>query len=276
MSCPGTGPCIGWELTLCCLDDGELPGPCVGGVPVPAELLAQASLAASQFVWAKTGRQFSECTAQIRPCRQVCLDRLDFSNFVGFPYYPFYLDGQWVNLSCVCGDDCSCTKMSQIQLPQPVCFVSEVLIDGAVLPSTSYRVDDFSRLVRVDGFDWPRCQDMTLEADQPGTFAVTVSWGKSVPELALMAAAEIACDLIKACMGASCNLPQRATSVARQGVTVTMAAAQTAWKDGQTGYKLLDMAIQAYNPRNLQRRSGVYSPDMPKWKITTQEPGATP
>lgn len=269
MTCPGTGPCEPWTLDLCCLTTGELPGPCMGGEPVPTPLLDSATLAASQFLWARTGRQFGSCTVTIRPCRKLCLDRLDWSQFAGFPYYPFYLDGQWVNLSCVCGDDCSCTKMSQIALPRPACSVSEVVIDGAVLPPSSYRIDDFSRLVRLDGFDWPRCQDMNASLDEVGSFGVTVTYGKVVPELVYLAAAEVACDLIKACMGQACALPQRATSVARQGVTVAMAAAQAAWKDGQTGYKLVDLAIQAYNPNGLQRKSGVYSPDMTTWRRTT-------
>lgn len=271
MPCPDNGPCAWPALDLCCLDDDVLSGPCVGGAPVDPDLLASVTLAANEIMWAKTGRQFGTCTVTIRPCkRSDCVgDRYDqiwTSNWPAYGWVPVLVDGNWINAVCGCGNDCSCGQLCEADLPSPVCSVETVMVDGIELDPSAYRVDDFKRLVRIDGDCWPRCQNLAAPDTEEGTWSVTLTYGREVPELVLRGAAEIACELLKGCMGQPCKLPQRVTNVTRQGVSISMEQAQAFWKEGRTGFYLADLAISTYNPSGLKRSSSVFSPDAPKWR----------
>lgn len=277
MPCPAVGPCDSWlplDLACCLVTGGGGQDPCIGGQPISQDLIDSASLSAAQLMWALTGRQFGICEVTIRPCRKSCNPCPDLPAFdanvgpggVG----PVLQNGQWYNLPpCSCQDSCSCTTVCSIPLPFPACAVTEVLVDGDIVPASGYRIDDFNRLVRVGAECWPSCQDLTLPDTEEGTWSVTVEYGRAVPELVLRATAEIACELIKACAGVPCRLPQRLQSITRQGVTVSFIDPQEFMANGRTGFYLADMAIQAYNPRGLQRRPAVYSPDVSKWSRTT-------
>lgn len=269
--CPGTGPCMPWDLTLPCLDDaGDLTDACIDGATVPTTVLDAAVLSASQVTWALTGRQYSTCDVTVRPCRRTCAEfpSLDFRPGWQGPW-PVLVNGAWFNLACQCGSTCSCRELCEVDLPYPVCEVSEVVVDGAALDPGAYRVDDFRKLVRTDGECWPRCQDMAAPDSEVGTWSVTLTYGREPPQIAFDAAAELACELIKARIGQTCRLPQRMTSLTRQGVTMSLLDPMSFFKDGRTGLYLMDLAIRALNPKMLARAPGVYSPDAPSWRVTT-------
>lgn len=272
MGCPGVGPCAVWELPLDCYIVSGDADPCIGGQPVPQDLIDAQSLVASQLIWALTGRQFGLCEVTIRPCRKSCNPCPDLPEFGVGPngYGPALIDGAWYNIPpCACQDGCSCTTVCSVPLPFPACSVSEVLVDGVIVDPTTYRIDSFNSLVRVGSECWPSCQNLTLPDTEEGTWSVTLEYGREVPELVLRATAEIAAELIKACVGQPCRLPQRLQSITRQGVTISFIDPQEFMRNGRTGFYLADMAIQAYNPRGLQRRPAVYSPDVNKWSRTT-------
>jgi len=124
-----------------------------------AEALAWSTLAGL------TGHFFSTCPITVRPCRKTCAPGwrswAPVPAYSGGSFQP-HIDpaGYWVN-SCMCASDpCSCGPIHEIVLPGPVGSIVEVLIDGAVLHPSAYRVDNGNRLVRQDGADWPACQDM--------------------------------------------------------------------------------------------------------------------
>lgn len=272
MACPGVGPCEVWELDLSCWMVSGAADPCIGGQPISQDLIDSAVLSASQLMWALTGRQFGVCSATIRPCRKSCNPCPDLPEFGVGPngYGPALIGGSWYNIPpCACQDSCSCTTVCSVPLPFPACSVTEVLIDGDVVPASGYRIDEFNSLVRVGSECWPTCQNLTLPDTEEGTWSVTVEYGRQVPELLLRATSEIAVELIKGCVGQPCKLPQRLQSVTRQGVTISFIDPQEFMRNGRTGFYLADMAIQAYNPRGLQRRPSVYSPDVNKWSRTT-------
>lgn len=285
MPCPGVGPCAVWDLDLsCCLTpSGTVPDPCLlEGQPVPTDLLDNAKLAASQLLWSLTGRQFSCCTVTIRPCRK-CQDSccLPFDGFWssggsgGYPWYPVMLEnGSWTNVSCNCQDSCSCVNLCEVNLPSPVCYVNQVVVDGVVVDPATYRVDEFRKLVRLGADCWPKCNDLTKPDTEVGTWSVTLTYGKPIPQLVLMAAAEMACEIIKSCAGKDCRLPKRLTSITRQGITASFLDDMSFLKDGLTGLYFVDLAARTYNPRRLQRRPIVASPDsLNQWRVTTWENG---
>lgn len=283
MPCPGVGPCSVYDLDLsCCLTpSGTVPDPCLlGGVPVDQTIIDTAKLAASQLLWAMTGRQFGCCTVTIRPCRK-CTDECclggwgwDYSGG-GFPWVPFMLeDGSWTNISCNCQDACSCTKLCEVNLPTPVCSVSQVKVDGVIVDPATYRVDNFKKLVRVGPACWPKCNNLTLPDTEVGTWSVTLTYGTPPPQLVLLGAAAMACEIIKSCTGNDCALPKRLTSITRQGMTASFLDDMAFLKDGMTGIYFVDLAARTYNPRKLARRPLVASPDsINQWRVSTWSNG---
>ena len=283
---PTFGPCqpFATEADLCCLAaSGEFPDPCLaGGQTLPPGAVENALQAASELLWAATGRRFGECTVTIRPCRQTCnpCPGLDFYNVgdfrwgMGMAYTPYLLDGLWYNMPpCGCPGQCGCSKLCEIDLPTPVVAVDEVKIDGVALDPNLYRVDDFSKLVLTPAATgiqcWPTCQDMEKTDDEEGTFSITLTYGREVPAMLMTATAELACQLLKSCVGAPCQLPQRLSSISRQGVTIGFIDPQEFWGQGRTGIYIVDLAVQFLNPNRLTRRPAVWSPDAgPKWRRT--------
>lgn len=278
MPCPGIGPCEVWDLDLsCCLTpSGSVPNPCIlEGQPVPQDVIDSAKLAASQFLWKVTGMQFGCCQVTIQPCKDCggdCpgLSGGSYDGFWGYPWYPVHTEAGWTNITCPCEDSCLCGSCA-MELPYPVCSVDEVVIGGIVLPPDAYRVDDFHRLVLTpsvtgdtpDSNCWKGCDN-----------SIKVTYGQPVPELVRIAAQEFACQLIKSCQGAPCQLPQRVQSISRQGVSVSFLDPQDFLDKGRTGIYLVDIAIKAYNPNLLMRRPTVYSPDYAnKWRVETWKPG---
>lgn len=121
---------------------------------------------------------------------------------------------------------------------------------------------------------WPECNNLTLADTEVGTWSVTVTYGRPVPELVRRAANELACEFIKHCQGAPCRLPQRLSSVNRQGVSISFLDPMEFMGQGLTGIYAVDLAIKTYNPNGNMRRPVVYSPDVAKkWTVETWRPG---
>lgn len=280
MGCISSGPCEPFitEADLCCLEPtGSFPDPCLaGGQAVPQNVIDLAIQAASEVLWAETGRRYGTCTVTIRPCRQDCnpcgFDFYNLDDFLygfGPAYVPYLSAGVWYNWSpCNCRDFCWCNKAESVELPYPVCSVSEVLIDGAVIPAADYRVDEFRYLIRTDGNTWPRCQS-SADLGQPDTFGITLTYGREAPAILKIGTAELACELIKACVGAPCKLSQKVSNIARQGVNMGFIDVGMFFENKLTGIYLVDRAILTLNPNRLTRKPTIYSPDVgPKWRRT--------
>ncbi|MBK9181476.1 MAG: hypothetical protein IPM45_18345 [Acidimicrobiales bacterium] len=80
--------------------------------------------------------------------------------------------------------------------------VVEVVVDGATLDDSLYRLDDRRWLVRLEDPDgsrpgWPASQDLTLPASEPGTWEVTFTWGVRPPAAGVLAAVALAGELAR-------------------------------------------------------------------------------
>lgn len=245
-----TGPCAAWP-TLCTSYPAD----------APAELIAEAEMIATEILWEGTKKQFGLCSMTLRPCRQECFPAWPWIPASGwydvsglswpFPA-PALVGGKWLNIACgQCTSGCSCSKVSEVQLPYPVASVTEVKVDGVVLAPSAYRVDDWRLLVRLDGQDWPRCNDLNLDDTEEGTWSVTASYGLAVPLHGQMAAGQLATQIVKRCMGASdCLLPETwVTQISRQGVTKTFLDVD-AFNAGRTGLYWVDLFLNRKNPKN--------------------------
>lgn len=251
MAALNSGPCEAWEPIDCAAWPTELDA-----------VRDIALMAATEILWNRTKRRFGLCEITLRPCRRECagMSALSWLNSWlptwggsgggwGWPY-PALLGGVWYNLGCgFCGDTCSCTILHQVQLPNPVAEVTEVKVDGVVLDDTAYRVDNWQWLVRLDGADWPLCQDLNLEDTEVGTWSVTATYGEVVPTLGLFAVNELGLQIAKACMGLPCTLNGgMVESVQRQGVNKRFIIEGS--KNAPLGLVMSDRFINLYNPSN--------------------------
>ena len=237
---------------------------------------------AAEILYALSGRQFGLCEITVRPCRKACCDPCQD----GPRWTPVLQDGQWINVSCnSCGDSCSCPNVCEIALPGPVDSITEIRVDGQVLPPSAYRIDNRRYLVALERpvldeegnptgeserFCWPTCQDMTAPATEPNTWEVTYLRGLPIPEAGRRALAELACELCLACLNdSSCRLPKRVTTITRDGVTMALLDPQTFISEGLTGLYGVDLWIRSVNPRGLPRQAAILSPDMKNMRRTT-------
>lgn len=295
---PRTGPC-NWPLLYCNDTPGQSSDPPESGIaalrtcshlnsldPAVAEIIEDAAV---EYLWNWTGKQFGTCEITLRPCRKSCGDwfttyrgfrwqgvGLPFFGGMGGPLNPALIGGMWFNLPCGggCNGDCSCGPIHEIKLPGPISHIVEVVIDGVALPSSAYRVDNYTKLVRIDGQDWPDCQDMNADPAEVGgnTFAVTYAIGTPVPGGGQLAAGKLACEMAKAaCGGNGCQLPQRIQTITRQGVTTGfLDSFANLYTEGATGLWAVDSWVGSINGPGRRRGGGkVASPDVRPIRRTT-------
>jgi len=254
------GPQTPWPVLWMC--DVSTVSPVITGWAVDT---------ATDVLWAKTGMRFGISTVKLRPCRRTCRATTfpgglwDPWPGVGWGSLPYGSGGGWgvIGAGCsACGDSCSCSTLQEIALPAPVNAIVEVRLDGIVLSGSGYRVDDNRLLVRTDGGVWPYCQNLRLDDTQPGTFSVTAAFGEDIPSGASGAVGELACELIRAKGGEDCQLPRNVTSLARQGVTITLPDLTTLLHDKHMlGLRIADLFIDTWNPNHLSSRPAVYDVD---------------
>src|SRR6478752_3133294 len=260
------GPCEPWPAlwTGCSLPTGA------------AAVTGNALEAASEVLWAMSGRRFSRCPTTLRPCRESCndgrfYDTTDWWNWGGGWPRPRFFQGVWTNVMCgQCLDDCSCSFVSKVRLPMPVASVTNVTIDGVVLPPTAYQLYDYHTLIRQDGGEWPWCNDLSKPLGQVGTWSITVEVGEPVPVLGQWAVAELATEFVKAMLcDASCQLPAPVQQLSRQGVSMTFLDPNEVFANGRLGLRFPDMFLSTFNPDGLRAPARVYSVDTPMGRIPT-------
>jgi hypothetical protein len=271
---PVYGPCQVW------CDPQDIVACCGSEFTSDTSVLEDAATAATQLLYQLSGRQFNGlCTQTVRPCAEGCgcwpyalLPGLS----VGAPQYPVGAGGWgpwgfWGTGWGWGGDSCGCTPLSRALLPgYPIVSITEVKIDGVVLNSDEYRLDERRWLTRMADPEngkaqwWPGCQRLDRPDDDPNTWSASYVYGMTVPELGRQAAAQLGCEIYKFCSGGECATPANTIQKTRQGVTVQLAPF-ISWgrKSGQwvTGMSLVDMFLSSFNPSGLRRRPSIWSPD---------------
>lgn len=248
-------PCE-WPIDFTCCPDWD---------DAPAAQREFVTRVATELVWRLSGRRFGLCPITVRPCRRSCAQP-EMSGWPPAPggFWPVLSGGVWTNMTCgTCRDDCSCTDLCEVELPGPVHQVQSVQVGaGPALPASSYLVLDHRMLVRTDGECFPDCQDFTAAPGQAGSWAVTYLQGIPVPPGGRYAAGMYACQLLAACTGGDCQLPERVQTLARQGVSMSFLDPMDFLDKGRTGVAATDTWIASVNPYGLREPSRVYSPDI--------------
>lgn len=236
-----------------CAYDEKALGEMWGAPDVAMKMRRSEALAWSTLA-ALTADQVATCPIVVRPCATGCRNSDTYltAPVGGVGLSPsINSSGVWVN-SCGCGNsECSCSAISEVILPGPVGDIVEVWLNGLELPETSYRVDNGTRLVRLDGDVWPACQDMTQDAHGVDAFSVTYYRGAAPDVVLLWVAGLLAVEWFKACTGdKSCRLPRGAQNVSRQGVSYEIQ--RSVFSEGTTGISEVDAVIARYNPYGLK------------------------
>lgn len=225
--------------------------------------------AASDLLYRMSGYQWpGSCSATVRPaCTQGDGGRVvvAMGGWDGGWWAPQGIAGT-LAVNCLGGSSCGCLGMRQILLPgEPVTAVTEVKIDGEVLDSDVYRVDDWRYLVRIDGGTWPSCQQLYLDDTETGTWSVTFTYGTAPPSSGVNAAVALAVELAKGCCPdtatGDCALPADVVRASRRGLEFQLEPADL-MTEGRTGIEAVDLFIQATNPYGLARGATVRSPDL--------------
>jgi hypothetical protein len=261
-------------------DDGAtrvLSGPCkpwIGAAdvpitPIPEDAngapidLTPYAWAASEMLYELSGRQFTgACLRTVRPCQGSC------GCWGGQVLSRGHIVQGWdgSGWGCECGSSyCrSCGSLSQVLLPgYPVWQIEEVLIDGAVVAPSSYRIDRRRWLTGTNGTQWPACQSLDLASSEVGTFEVTYFSGQDPPVLGTLAAMELSKQIYQGFTGGACELPGGVVRITRQGLTIDKLAALS-WAFGKggwrTGLSLVDAFLGSVNGAGLRRRPVVWAP----------------
>lgn len=145
---------------------------------------------------------------------------------------------------------CGCGRYEAIRLPTDyrVWGVTDVTIDGEVVPPNAYEIVGRADLVRTDCACWPTVNKLVdMDCNTCGRLLeVTFITGVEPPIELRMAAADLVCELKKSCSGTPCALPERVNRVVRRGVEMEFADIESTLSDGKTGIKSVDWALEVH------------------------------
>lgn len=150
---------------------------------------------------------------------------------------------------------CCCSHRNAIDLGggrYPVWGVWDVTIDGEILPSSAYTIRARRYLDRVDGERWPTCSDLS----DPDSFTASWAFGLNPPIGLANAAAIFTAELAKSCLDEDCEIPQRVTSLQREGVNYVILDSQKFFDEGRTGVYAVDLALIAAKQGREARPGG--------------------
>lgn len=133
---------------------------------------------------------------------------------------------------------------------------------GNIISPTKYYLSEHSTIIATSGANW-----------SPSNVEVTYTYGTPPPTAGKAAARILAIELVKLYEGDdSCALPQRVTSISRQGVSYTLLDSQDFIDELRTGIYAIDLFLKTANPDKARARARVFSPDVSKARRTTANP----
>ena len=257
------------------IDGQDVVTCCDADVSNPADLDPYAD-AAGDLLFELSARLFPGiCSDTVRPCRTRCGCPWQILSRGHIVWNPNVLDPYYGWWNCGADQQCGCFPLSRVLLAGYVTAVSEVKIDGDIVDPDTYRVDENQWLTRVRLTPddpvavWPGCQDMSLPDTEHGTFSVTYTYGRDVPQAGVLAASQLACEMWKQCNGLECRLPQGTARVIRAGVVVERTpfiswgferGGRSIPRGWNTGMPLVDAFLNGYNPTGLAREPVFWSP----------------
>jgi hypothetical protein len=127
------------------------------------------------------------------------------------------------------------------------------MYSGQIVDPDLYYVAEHTSLIAYKGTPWP-----------PGNLEVTYSYGTPPPAAGRLAAKILATEFINYWDGNDCALPDRVTSISRQGVSYTVLDNQDFLENMRTGIYAVDLFLKTANPTGALAPSRVFSADIPR------------
>lgn len=220
----------------------------------------EACKTASYLMWTMSGRKFTGETTVTE--RYVCAKRAYRMGPSSKNYYATLIAGEVYSIPITDFQEYAelvsdgLSPESRIKLrSRPVTKVHTLRTrDGRILDPSSYYLVDHSTVQASAGVPWTPCN-----------IEITYTYGSPVPTAGKMAARTLAIEFAKLWSGDDdVNLPQRVTTVARQGVTFTLLDSQDFIEQVRTGVYAIDLFLKAVNPDGAKARARVWSPDQPR------------
>lgn len=232
------------------------------------EFTDEAIRTASYLLWAMSGRKYTGVTTVTE--RYTCTLRNNRMGPSTKTNSPVLFGGDVYNIPSGDYDEYSeltadgMSPDSRIRLRgRPVTKIHAIRNrTGSVIDPANYYLVEHSTIHIKAGTPWTPCNT-----------EVTYSYGTPVPAIGKMAARTLAIEFIKLWSDdETCALPQRVTSVARQGVSYTILDQQDFIQEMRTGMYVIDLFIKTVNPDGARRKSKVFSPDQPRARRYSPKP----
>ena len=208
-----------------------------------------AAKTASYLLWGMSGRKFSGITTVTE--RYVSsFDPYLRTSGSTLSYSPVLIDGQVQNIQSggllnrfgynqdFQGDGTSSASRLRLRGRKVVKIHSVRDLNGEIIDPSKYYLAEHSTLVGVPGSGWFSSR-----------VEVTYTYGSPPPTAGRAAARVLATELVKLYEGDdTCALPQRVTSISRQGVSYTLLDSQDFIDELRTGIYAIDLFLKTANP----------------------------
>lgn len=232
------------------------------------EYTLEAAQTASNLLWAMSGRKYMGETIVTE--RYTCILRNNRMGPSTKTNSPILFGGNVYNIPSSDYDEYSeltadgMSPDSRVRLRgRPVTrIISMRNRTGTILDPSSYYLVDHSTIHIKAGTPWTPCN-----------VEITYAYGIPVPTAGKMAARKLAIEFARLWSGdENCELPQRVTSVSRQGVSYTILDNQEFIDELRTGLYEIDLFLKVVNPDNARRKAKVFSPDQPRARKYVAKP----
>lgn len=220
-----------------------------------SEYSYDAAKAASQLLWALTGRKYTGTNTVTE--RYVCFTRWHSFGLATGTTTAIIANGNMQNIPLTANSyyetaSDGVTPGARLKLRgtpvQKIHAIRDHL--GEIVNPNYYYLSDHSTIQPTIGVPWWPCN-----------IEVTYTYGAPPPAMGQMAARTLAIEFCKMWAGEDCELPQRVTSISRQGVSYTILDPQDFVQEGRTGLYMVDMFLKSVNPDKARNRARVFSPD---------------
>jgi hypothetical protein len=232
------------------------------------EYALEAAQVASQLLWSMSGRKYTGVTTVTE--RYTCVLRNNRMGPSTKTNSPVLFGGDVYNIPSGDYDEYSeltadgLSPDARVRLRgRPVTKIHAIRNKtGKIINPSSYYLVDHSTIHIVAGTPWTPCNT-----------EITYSYGTPVPVTGRMAARTLAMEFAKLWAGDDdCALPQRITSVSRQGVSYTILDQQEFIDELRTGIYVIDLFLKTVNPDNARKKAKVFTPDVPRARRYTAKP----
>lgn len=218
---------------------------------------------ASYLLWAMSGRKFSGVTTVTE--RYVSqFDPYLRTAGSAFRYWPTLVAGSVTNVPVggndriygndFLGDGTSSRSRVRLRGRKVIKIHAVRDLKGNIIDPKNYYLADHGVVYGTPNTNW-----------NPANVEITYTYGTPPPQMGRAAARLLAVEFVKFYEGdETCALPQRVTSVSRQGVNYTILDQQSFIDEGKTGLYIVDLFLKTSNPDKAKARARVFTPDTPR------------